>query len=78
VESVSAEHAGVASGLFSTCRYIGSFAGSIVLARLLAGSEGLDGFAELFAVALAGSILSVAASFALPGHPPKVERPRNT
>jgi EmrB/QacA subfamily drug resistance transporter len=68
VESVSAEHAGVASGLFSTCRYIGSFAGSIVLARLLSGSAGLDGFTELFAVALAGSVLAVAASFALPGH----------
>jgi EmrB/QacA subfamily drug resistance transporter len=77
VEAVSAEHAGVASGLFSTCRYIGSFAGSVVLARLLAGSEGLDGFAELFAVALAGSVLSVAASFALPAHAPKRDDPRN-
>ena len=73
VESVAAEHAGVASGLFSTCRYIGSFAGSIVLARLLTGREGLDGFAELFAVALAGSLLAVAAAFALPAHAPKRE-----
>ncbi len=68
VEAVAADQAGVASGLFSTCRYIGSFAGSIVLARLLSGSEGLDGFTELFAVALAGSVLAIAASFALSGH----------
>ena len=78
VEAVPADQAGVASGLFSTCRYIGSFAGSIVLARLLGGSEGLEGFDELFAVALAGSLLAVAASFALPAGTPKREDARNT
>jgi DHA2 family methylenomycin A resistance protein-like MFS transporter len=78
VESVSAAHAGVASGLFSTCRYIGSFAGSVVLARLLSGQEGLDGFAALFAVAFFGSVLAIAASLALPAHPPKRDELRNT
>lgn len=67
VEAVPAEQAGVASGLFSTCRYIGSFAGSLVLARLLGESVGADGFAALFAVALAGSVVAVGAAVLLPG-----------
>ena len=35
IEAVEPSQAGVAAGLFSTSRYIGSFAGSIALARLL-------------------------------------------
>ena len=64
VEAVEARHAGVAAGLFSTCRYIGSFVGSIFLARLL--GEGRAGFQALFAVALAGAVVSIGASLALP------------
>jgi EmrB/QacA subfamily drug resistance transporter len=66
VEAVPAEHAGVAAGLFSTCRYLGSFIGSIALARLLDAGHGLDGFQPLFAVALAGAVAAVAASALLP------------
>ncbi|MBL8698246.1 MAG: MFS transporter [Alphaproteobacteria bacterium] len=76
VEAVAPEHAGVASGLFSTCRYVGSFLGSIALARLLDAGEGLAGFRALFAIALAGALLSVVAALLLPvargpaGRPP--------
>ncbi len=66
VEAVGPEHAGVASGLFSTCRYIGSFIGSIALARLLDGGEGLAGFRALFAIALAGAVISIIAALLLP------------
>lgn len=66
VESVGPEHAGVAAGLFSTCRYIGSFAGSIALARLLDGGTGQDGFQALFIVTFAGAALAVGAAALLP------------
>jgi len=66
VEAVSPDHAGVAAGLFSTCRYIGSFIGSIALARLLDVGEGLAGFRALFAIALAGAVVSVVAALLLP------------
>jgi DHA2 family methylenomycin A resistance protein-like MFS transporter len=66
VESVPSDAAGVAAGLFSTCRYLGSFAGSIALARLLDGGEGLTGFGAVFAMSFAGALVSVAAASALP------------
>jgi sugar phosphate permease len=66
LEAVEPAQAGVASGLFSTCRYIGSFAGSIALARLLDSGHGLTGFRAVFAMALAGALVSVAATAALP------------
>ncbi len=66
VEAVASGQAGVAAGLFSTSRYIGSFAGSIALARLLDKGHGLAGFHAVFAIALVGAIVSVAATLALP------------
>ncbi len=57
---------GVAAGLFSTSRYIGSFAGSIALARLLDEGEGLSGFHAVFVIALVGAIVSVLVTLALP------------
>lgn len=69
VESVAPEHAGVAAGLFSTCRYIGSFIGSIALARLLDGGVGTEGFQALFIVSFAGAALAVAAAAMLPSRP---------
>lgn len=73
VEAVAADQAGVASGLFSTCRYVGSFAGSVVLARLLSEGQGLDGFAALFSVALAGAVISIGAALALPARAPRTK-----
>ena len=66
IEAIDAEQAGVAAGLFSTSRYIGSFAGSIALARLLDGGHGLAGFRAVFVMALAGAVVSVVAALALP------------
>ena len=66
VEAIEQEQAGVAAGIYSTCRYVGSFAGSIALARFLDGGEGLEGFRAVFAMALAGALLSIAAALALP------------
>ena len=66
VEAVDSAQAGVAAGLFSTSRYIGSFAGSIALARLLDDGQGLAGFHAVFAIALAGALVSVAVTLALP------------
>ncbi len=42
IEALDPSQAGVAAGLFSTSRYIGSFAGSIALARLLDHGQGLS------------------------------------
>jgi sugar phosphate permease len=67
IESVAPAEAGVAAGLFSTSRYIGSFAGSIALARLLDQGSGLAGFRTVFVIALAGAVVSVVATLALPG-----------
>jgi EmrB/QacA subfamily drug resistance transporter len=66
VEAIEREQAGVAAGIYSTSRYVGSFAGSIALARLLDGGEDLDGFRAVFAMALAGALVAVVASLALP------------
>lgn len=65
IEALDAKHAGVAAGIFSTSRYVGSFAGSVVLARVLATDES-DGFQAVFAMALAAALVSVLASLALP------------
>lgn len=66
VEALEPEQAGVAAGIFSTSRYVGSFAGSIALARLLDQGEGLAGFHAVFLMAFAGAILSVLVTLALP------------
>jgi EmrB/QacA subfamily drug resistance transporter len=67
VEAVEAQQSGVAAGIYSTARYVGSFAGSIALARLLDGGIGLAGFRAVFVMALAGALASVAATLLLPG-----------
>lgn len=69
IEALAPIHAGVAAGLFSTSRYIGSFAGSIALARLLDEGTGLSGFHAVFAIALAGAIVSVLVTLVLPVRP---------
>jgi EmrB/QacA subfamily drug resistance transporter len=66
VESVAPAEAGVASGLFSTSRYLGGIVGSSVLSRLLdPTSDGMEGFAAVFRMALAAGLLSALASFGL-------------
>ena len=72
IEALEPSQSGVAAGLFSTSRYIGSFVGSIALARLLDEGHGLAGFHAVFAIALAGALISVLVTLALPGKPPAV------
>jgi EmrB/QacA subfamily drug resistance transporter len=69
VEALAPAQAGVAAGVFSTSRYVGSFAGSIALARLLDEGHGLTGFHTVFAIALAGAVVSVVVTLALPARP---------
>ncbi len=70
VEAVSADKAGVASGIFSTSRYIGGIGGAVVLAGLLNGHVGADGFGALFAVTAAAGLVAAAAGLGLPGRRP--------
>jgi EmrB/QacA subfamily drug resistance transporter len=70
IEALEPHEAGVAAGVFSTSRYVGSFAGSIVLARLLDGAHELDGFVVVFVMALVAAVVSVACTWSLPARPP--------
>jgi DHA2 family methylenomycin A resistance protein-like MFS transporter len=68
MEALPPERAGLASGVWSTCRYLGSITGSSLLALLVAGSS-----AGVFVLAAVGGALSAAAAAALPrwaGAPP--------
>jgi len=65
VEAVSATDAGSAAGMFSTSRYLGSIAGTVVLAALLAPRAGA--FRPIFVMVLVAGVLSVVAAAALPG-----------
>jgi hypothetical protein len=56
----------VASGVFSTSRYLGSIVGSSVLAGLLGqAGDGLAGFGAVFLMAVSAALLSVLASVGL-------------
>jgi EmrB/QacA subfamily drug resistance transporter len=72
IEALDPSQAGVAAGLFSTSRYIGSFAGSIALARLLDHGHGLAGFHAVFLIALAAAIVSVVVTLGLPARGPSI------
>ena len=67
VEAVDADKAGVASGIFSTSRYVGGIAGAVVLAGLLDGRQGAGGFAALFAVTAAAGLVAALSGLWLPG-----------
>lgn len=69
VEAVEPRQAGVASGIYSTSRYLGSIVGSGVLIGLLEGEE--DGFGAVFFMVTVAAFLSALVSFGLqdrPGH----------
>jgi len=56
----------VASGVFSTSRYLGSIVGSSMLAGLLGpASDGVAGFGAVFLMAVAAALLSVLVSVGL-------------
>jgi MFS transporter, DHA2 family, methylenomycin A resistance protein len=67
LEALPAERAGLASGVWSTSRYLGSIVGSSLLAGLVAGGSGRG----VFVLAATGGALSVAAAAALSPAPPR-------
>ncbi len=71
VESVASRQAGVAAGVFSTSRYLGSIVGAAVLVAFL-GADGSDvgGLASVFVIVLVAAGLATLVSFGL-GPPTK-------
>jgi len=68
IEAVEPQQSGVASGVFSTSRYLGSIVGSSVLAGTLGPTgDGLGGFVAVFAMAVVAAFLSAVVSFGLQG-----------
>jgi DHA2 family methylenomycin A resistance protein-like MFS transporter len=66
LDAVEPEEAGVASGVFSTGRYLGSIVGSAALAGLLGpAGDGVSGFAAVFLMAAAAALLSALMGLAL-------------
>jgi EmrB/QacA subfamily drug resistance transporter len=64
LEAVGPDEAGMASGLFSTGRYLGSIVGSAAMAGLLAAGAG---FAATFVMVTLAALLSTVAGALLPG-----------
>jgi MFS family permease len=65
VETVGPGEAGVASGAFSTSRYLGSIVGSSVLAAMLGTGHTVASYAGVFAMVIAAAIGATAVSLAL-------------
>ena len=72
VEAVTKKEAGVASGIFSTSRYLGSIVGSSVLPLLYVQGSGVAGFSSVLAMVVGAALFSVVASLGL-HHWPTVE-----
>ncbi len=70
LEAVSQREAGVAAGLFSTSRYIGSIVGSSILPALYAAG-GINGFGHVLVLVVGASALSVIASLNIQHWPSK-------
>ena len=69
VESVDADEAGVASGIYSTSRYLGSIVGSSVLAATLQPGVGEGGFATIYLVVFGAACAAVLAALGLHNRP---------
>jgi DHA2 family methylenomycin A resistance protein-like MFS transporter len=70
VESVGKQEAGVASGIFSTSRYLGSIVGSAILAGALgAGRDDVDGIGLVFLIVFVAAVLSTVATLGLRARP---------
>ncbi|MCC6454089.1 MAG: MFS transporter [Caldilineaceae bacterium] len=66
VEAVDVREAGVAAGVFSTSRYLGSIVGSSVIAALLNGNTTGDGnYGAVFAMIVAAAAIATLASLGL-------------
>jgi MFS family permease len=74
VESVPVNESGVASGVFSTSRYLGSIVGSSLLAGMLGTSEdGVAGFGLVFGMAVVTALLSSVVALGLHDRPPATD-----
>jgi EmrB/QacA subfamily drug resistance transporter len=69
LESVDRQHAGVASGVFSTSRYLGGIVGASAMAGLLGPSREPAGLTAVFVMVLAAALLSVVAGLGIAGSP---------
>lgn len=70
VEAVAAKQVGVAAGVFSTSRYLGSITGSVLLAALVAGNaHDFAAFQRLFLLVMMAAWVAVGASLLLHDQP---------
>lgn len=70
LEAVRPSESGVASGVFSTSRYLGSIVGSSLLAGMLGPAEdGIGGFGLVFSMTVAAAVLSALVSVGLHDRP---------
>ena len=70
VESIPARHAGSASGMLSTSRYLGSITGAAILAGLLGADRGnIAGLDTVFYVVFAAALAAVVSSFFMRARP---------
>jgi len=70
VESVRKAEAGVASGIYSTSRYLGSIVGSAILAGLLgADRSNADGLSRVFVIVLTAAALATVVGIGLQARP---------
>ena len=65
VEALEPRHAGVASGIFSTGRYLGGIAGASLVAALV--NDGRADYGQLFTIETAAALFSMLLAFGLPG-----------
>lgn len=66
VEAVSGREAGVAAGVYSTSRYLGSIVGSSIIAALLSGSiPGGDNYHAVFAMIVIAAVVATITSLGL-------------
>ncbi|PYR51354.1 MAG: hypothetical protein DMF89_06515 [Acidobacteria bacterium] len=76
LESVGPGASGVASGVFSTSRYLGSIVGSSVLGGMLGTTpEDVGGFGLVFVMAVGAALLSVLVSCGLHDRPHHAQAP---
>jgi len=69
VESVPSREAGVAAGIFSTSRYIGSITGSSVLPLIYGAGAGIGGFDRVLFMVLIAAFVAVLASLLIEDEP---------
>jgi sugar phosphate permease len=70
VEAVGVNEAGVAAGVYSTSRYLGSIVGSSVIAALLSDSRPeSSGYSALFAMIVAAAVVATVTSLGLHDRP---------